>query len=121
MRGHRGENTEEKDADLHKVGGRHVEGLVDPNGAAEDVGAADQGQIGGEETQAGEPRLPRDVAPNRSGTGPGLGGDLHGPASRRGFRVGQVGRLGARERGFGVVAPRPGKNIKRSGAAAKGD
>ena len=74
---HGGENADKKDTHLHEVSGRHFQRLIDPDGAAEEVGSADQDKVGEKETQAGEPRLPQNIAQDRGVAGPGFRADLH--------------------------------------------
>jgi hypothetical protein len=81
------------------VGRGHDEGLVDADGAAQEVGEADEGEVCAEEGEAGEPGLPDDVAEGGGVAAAGVGGDFHLAALReRGVCGGAGGMLAAEHR-----------------------
>lgn len=116
-----GENAGEKDADLHEVGGRHDDSLVDPDGAAEHVGPGDQRKVGHERAQAGELRLTDNVAQDGRCAGARLGADLHLPLCIPVFGRTQVRRLGRGDHRDGRRRVSEQKNIQREQPWRKGN
>ena len=94
---HGDQDAGEEDADLHKVGGGHFEGLIDADGAAEDVSATDEKQVGKKKDEAGEPWLAHDVAQGGASPAARFGGNFNKRLSGGAWRTGQIGGLGTGE------------------------